>query len=73
MKAADIKIMQEISQEVVDLMPTGLMVDGNKNFFMKGKQESIVNVLTLITEAKTKATELNAIIQDIEGRKSNNQ
>lgn len=69
MKSDDIKVMQEMSQEVVDLLPCGLMMDGNNNIYLEGKQESFVNVMMLIEKVKSKAGELNAIIQNIEGRK----
>ena len=38
MKSADIKVMQQMSQEVVDLLPCGLMIDGNKNYPKNGAE-----------------------------------
>lgn len=73
MKSKDMQTLKEMSQEVVDLIPCGLMVDGNKNVYLKGKPESIINVVMLIEKARIKATELNDTIKVLKGRKSSNK
>jgi len=73
MKYKDRQILRELSQAVVDTIPSDLVVDGNKNIYMDKEPVSFLDVMTLIEEALEKAVDLNNIIQGLQGRKSSDK
>ena len=71
MTAAQLKKLKEMAQEVVDLMPCGLMLNGKGNF-CRGNDKIVpsIDVLRQIDKVFDHAFELNSVIQNLEGRKA---
>ena len=69
MTAAQLQQLKEMAEDLVNAIPSGLMVDGNNHFFYDRDFISIIKVLALIEEARRGAVVLNNVIQHLEGRK----
>ena len=69
MKLTDIKIIKQLSQATVDMIPSGVSVDGFNNFYMDGARISIIDVLRQIEESFENAVELNIAIKKTNGGK----
>ncbi|HLF66426.1 MAG TPA: hypothetical protein VI522_02295 [Gammaproteobacteria bacterium] len=70
MTAAQLKQLKQMAQEVVDLMPDHLTVNGSGRLFESGDPINTVTVLAFIENARETAEQLNAVIQKLEGRKA---
>lgn len=69
MTAAQLEQLKQMAQEVVDLMPDYLTVNGHGKLFENGDPINTVTVLGFMETAREKAEQLNAVIQKLEGRK----
>ena len=72
MKAADIAILKELSQDVVNILPSKLTTNGKGELFCDGKPAQTIVVISQLEIAQEKINELNFIIQKLESRKSSN-
>lgn len=70
MKSTDIQLLKQLSQDVVDLMPYGLMADAYGRFYSEGERVSATEVLMMIENSRERVLELNHAIHKLEGRKS---
>jgi hypothetical protein len=70
MKSSQLATLKEMAQEVVDLMPSMLSVNGHNQFFCGGDPVEALELLSDIEIATERAIQLNAVIQRIEGRKA---
>ena len=73
MTAAQLKQLEQMAQmaqEVVDLMPDHLTVNGSGRLFESGDPINTVTVLAFIENAIETAEQLDAVIQNLEGRKA---